>query len=113
MASTNNTRQSLPKRILSSVWFKTLVFAVVFVLLTTFMTGSAGTKINDKQLEFLEDAVRRSAVQCYALEGSFPNSLAYLEENYGLIIDHKNYAVYYEPVGGNLIPQIIVIPLNH
>jgi hypothetical protein len=75
-------------------------------------SGSLNGQVSDKQIDFLEDAVRRSAIQCYALEGAFPTSLNYLEENYGLIIDHKNYIVYYEQMGGNLIPQIRVVPVN-
>jgi hypothetical protein len=90
-----------------------LAFVVVFVLLATLVFGGMGGKVEEKQLEFLGNAVRRSAVQCYALEGRFPDNLSYLEDNYGLIIDHENYAVYYEPMGGNLIPQIRIIALEH
>ena len=104
---------SIFKRLWDSVAIKMVVFIVLFVVLAGMLTSGTGSRVADKQLEFLTDAIRRSAVQCYALEGRFPDNLAYLEENYGLIIDHKNFAVYYEPMGGNLIPQIKVIPLMH
>lgn len=112
MAYTNTKQPSLLRRILSSTWLKMLVFVVVFLLLSSWLTGGAGTKVEEKQLEFLTEAVQRSAVQCYALEGRYPDNLSYLEENYGLIIDHENYAVYYEPMGGNLLPQIKVLSLE-
>lgn len=104
---------SLIRRVVKSVWFKMAVFLVLFVLLASLFSAGAGDKVQEKQLEFLEEAVQRSAVQCYALEGRFPDNVSYLEENYGLIIDHENYAVYYESMGGNLLPQIRVIPLEH
>ena len=104
---------SLIRRILGSFWLKMGIFIALFLLVSTLATGGASDKIQTKQLEFLEDAVRRSAVQCFALEGHFPDSLSYLEEKYGLIIDRNNFAVYYESMGGNLLPQIRVIPLEH
>jgi hypothetical protein len=102
---------SLARRILGSVWLKMLVFVLLFLLLATLVTNGTGTRVQEKQVEFLTDAVRRSAVQCYALEGRFPDNLSYLEDNYSLIIDHDSYVVYYEPMGGNLIPQIRVMPV--
>ena len=103
---------SLMGRIIGSVWLKTALFVAVFLLLTTLMTSGTGSKVQEGHTDFLADAVRRAAVQCYALEGSFPNNLKYLEENYGLIIDYENYAVYYESMGDNLLPSIRVIPLT-
>lgn len=104
---------SLPKRILGSIWFKMAVFMVLFVLIASLFSAGAGGKVQEKQIEFLEQSVQRSAVQCYALEGRFPDHLNYLEENYGLIIDHDNYAVYYESMGGNLLPHVRVIALTY
>jgi len=88
------------------------VFILLFLVLLILVTGRADSKVQDRQLEFLQDAVRRAAVQSYALEGRYPDNLAHLEENYGLVIDRNNYAVYYEPMGDNLLPQIKVIPLS-
>jgi len=89
------------------------VFIVLFLVAITLVLGSTETKVQDRQTEFLADAVRRAAVQSYALEGRFPENIAYLEENYGLIIDHKRFAVYYESMGDNLLPQIRVIAFNN
>ena len=103
---------SLAKRLFGSVWAKMIVFIVLFLLISTFVMGGADTKVQNRQTDFLADAVRRAAVQSYALEGRFPDNLSYLEQNYGLIIDHNSFAVYYESMGDNLLPQIRVIPLN-
>jgi len=88
------------------------VFIALFLLIITLTMGGTSSEVKDRQVEFLADAVRRAAVQSYALEGRFPESLSYLEENYGRIIDHSRFAVYYETTGDNLLPQIRVIPLT-
>lgn len=62
-----------------------------------------------QEAQTLEASVRRSAVHCYALEGFYPDSLAYLEAHYGLHYDKERFIVSYETVGSNLIPDITVI----
>ena len=57
----------------------------------------------------LEDAVRRSAVACYAAEGIYPPDLEYLKEHYGVQVDEERYAVFYEVFASNLMPDITVL----
>ena len=57
----------------------------------------------------MEDAVRRSAVACYAAEGVYPPTLTYLEERYGLQIDTARYTVFYDVFAENLMPDITVL----
>ena len=57
----------------------------------------------------LEDAVRRAAVTCYASEGIYPPTLAYLEEHYGVQVDKSRYTVFYEAFAENLMPDITVV----
>jgi hypothetical protein len=54
-------------------------------------------------------AVLRSAAQCYSVEGAYPQSLDYLEDHYGLVINHKKYIVSYEPYSSNLMPEIRIL----
>ena len=111
--SINNEQTSWLRSLLSSVWFKMGIFIVLFLVVITLLLGLTENRVQSRQVEFLQDAVRRAAVQSYALEGRFPEDLNYLEENYGLIIDHKRFAVYYESMGDNLLPQIMVVPFNN
>jgi hypothetical protein len=102
-------------RLLGSRLLWTLVFAVVVSIALVWGTGGLSGTVTDKQAQFVADSVRRSAVQCYAIEGSFPPTIGaveYLKSNYGLAIDEERYAVYYESLGDNLIPQIRVIPIS-
>ena len=54
----------------------------------------------------------QGAVQCYALEGFYPEDLTYLKEHYGLTYDSEKYVVSYEVIGSNLMPDVSVISLD-
>ncbi|MDR1713656.1 MAG: hypothetical protein LBR39_05835 [Coriobacteriales bacterium] len=102
------------KRFLQSKLLRGLLMAAVVVAIFTAALGGLSNRVNTNQAAFVEASVRRSAVQCYALEGRYPPSLGgvqYLEENYGLTVDYSRYAVYYENMGSNLLPQIRVIEI--
>lgn len=71
--------------------------------------GRLAADLNEKGARALRAAVLEKAVQCYALEGAYPPSAAYLEENYGLQIDHSRYIVAYEAFAPNLLPDVAVL----
>lgn len=62
--------------------------------------------------ESLKEAVIKGAVQCYSVEGRYPESLSYLEKHYGLKYDKDEFVISYEIIGSNRMPQVTVIPLN-
>ena len=57
----------------------------------------------------VQEAVVTAAMQCAAIEGSFPSSVGYLEDNYGLAISHAKYRVFYEWLGDNVVPTVTVV----
>ena len=57
----------------------------------------------------IRPAVLRSAVECYCVEGAYPESLGYLEENYGLNVNHRDFIVTYEVFASNVAPDIRVL----
>ncbi|MGF7142979.1 hypothetical protein HNQ56_001401 [Anaerotaenia torta] len=61
-----------------------------------------------QELLLTEQAVRKAAIQCYAVEGIYPARLSYLEENYYLRIDSDHYYVSYNCVSSNFMPDIEV-----
>lgn len=84
-----------------------LIAAVALLFLTALeQLASGGRETGRKQLE---DAIRRCAVTCYAAEGFYPPSLAYLQQHYGLQIDESRYCVFYEVFAENLMPEITVV----
>lgn len=82
-----------------------LVLAVLFLA-----TKPLNRRISEESLSVLEQSIRRGAVQCYALEGAYPENLAYLEERYGVSYDRKRYYVDYTYLASNLMPDITVLP---
>ncbi len=85
------------------------VVAVVVVLCFFTALSNLESGQADEGRRQLEEALRRSAVACYAAEGIYPPDLTYLEERYGLQIDTDRYTVYYDVFASNLMPDITVL----
>jgi len=62
----------------------------------------------EEQLHIQKQAIEHSAVLCYALEGSYPPEITYLEDKYGLIVDRKKFIVGYKAFASNIKPEISV-----
>lgn len=88
--------------------FSLLLAAAV---LLCFLRGISQLEENHREegRQQLEQALRRAAVTCYALEGAYPPSVSYLEEHYGLQYDRKAYVVHYAVFASNLMPDITVL----
>jgi hypothetical protein len=85
-----------------------LIFVLMIVMLICGVNHIQATS-NEKQLENLENSIRCSTVQCYALEGRYPESIDYLKEHYGVTYDENKYFVDYVVQSSNLMPDITVI----
>ncbi len=83
------------------------VFALVFSLVL-FGLRDTGGAVDESGLREAEQAVRRAAVTCYALEGAYPESYDYLKNHYGVRINESRYAVHYSVFASNLMPDITV-----
>lgn len=89
-----------------------LLTVMIFLLMMGFLyygVSSIQRTSDDRQLENLQTSIRRSAVQCYALEGRYPESLDYLKKYYGISYDEKKYFVDYTAQSSNLMPDITVL----
>lgn len=91
------------KRFLVSVALVVLAFALAA------LAYSFAQDISREQgAAMLRDAVISSAMQCCAVEGSFPTSVEHLTQHYGLVINEDNYLVTYEWLGDNIAPSVAV-----
>ncbi|MDO5518957.1 MAG: hypothetical protein Q4G58_00555 [bacterium] len=97
-----NIRQMLKGLLLSSI---TLVVFIT-ILLKGFVYFDGVNQVQSKEL--LEQSVRKATVECYAVEGVYPSTLEYLEENYGIIYDKDKYGVEYGCWSSNIMPTIVV-----
>ena len=66
------------------------------------------TRQSARETEQLETAIRRACVTCYAVEGRYPKSLAYIVEHYGVTVDADAFVVRYDAYAENLMPDIHV-----
>ncbi len=70
--------------------------------------NDVSTDIAKQQLEVLESGLMRMTIQHYAIEGSYPESLDVLINEYGFTYDSETFVVHYENLGDNLLPQTSV-----
>lgn len=67
------------------------------------------SRIYRKQsIELLRQSVKKTAIECYSVEGFYPAQLSYLEEEYDLSYDHEKYFVFYDAFSSNIMPNIEV-----
>ena len=104
---TDSTRPHLLRRVFSSIAVTGCGIALLLA-----GTNSVLATSSKSQAESLKNAILRSAVHCYAVEGAYPPSLSYLEEHYGLSWNQEEYAVDYEIFSSNLPPTVTVIDLR-
>ena len=95
-------RRRFAKRIAIAVGVVVLAVAIAFALFTVMDQARAQAVVS------VRDSVVNAAKQCCSIEGSYPASLAYLERNYGLVINHDDYTVSYEWFADNIMPSVVV-----
>lgn len=97
--------------VLSGHLLSIVFFVVIFGLfLGGVANAEAGSQAESKKV--LEESIKKAVVSCYALEGAYPESIEYLEKNYGLTYDKDKYAIGYIAFASNILPDITVIELN-
>lgn len=94
-------------------WALPVLLLLICVPLVLFLpAGTLGARADQEALALAEESVRRAAVQCYALEGAYPQDLSHLEERYGVSVDADRFRVDYIYIASNLMPDITIIPLS-
>lgn len=92
---------------------KFISFLIVLALLcAAFIFGmyvSGGQEKMNESAESIKRTVEERALQCYVIEDAYPESLSYLEKNYGLAVNKKDFKVIYTPYAENMPPQVSVI----
>lgn len=86
-----------------------LAAATAVLLCFTFSLGQLEKGHAEEDMRQLEETLRRGCVACYAAEGSYPPSLEYLKEHYGIQVDEERYTVRYDAFAQNLMPDITVL----
>ena len=100
---------SVKKEKKSITTYAPILILVVVLLGFTLFANSMTVGNASCEKEILQNAIDRSITQCYALEGIYPDSLEYLEEEYGLTYNKEHFFVDYQYIGSNLRPDITII----
>ena len=90
--------------------FGTIAIFACLIILFNYGINNLTQANEEEALEAVRNAVTRAAIQFYALEGRFPPHLDYLEERFGLQLDHERFEIVYSAFGANVMPQILVTP---
>jgi hypothetical protein len=104
-------RPGLRKRIMESMNFSVFFFVIVITAFLFGISFIASTSSKD-QKDVLTDALNKDVIHCYAVEGYYPPSLAYIEDHYGLTYDKSRYLIDYVPVGDNIMPSVTIVEIN-
>ena len=86
-----------------------IVLCAIVLACGYFAFSGSGKDLDEETVTAIRDAIRRSALQCYVVEGVYPPDLAYLQDHYGLQVNTDNYYVVYEAFASNVPPTINVI----
>ena len=85
---------------------------VIAAVLLAIASEKIGGRQESESLKQLETTVRKAVMTCYATEGVYPPNVDYIEDHYGIQIDHDRYTVFYEIFGDNIMPQITVMEIT-
>lgn len=88
-----------------------LLFSAAIILMIIFGLRQADEASRAESIRILEDSIRRAVVVAYAVDGRYPESIQYIEENFGIHIDRNRFVVHYQVFASNIFPDIAVIEL--
>lgn len=95
------------RRILSAAIPAVIFILMIFWLVSGVLNASSAVEAN--ALDNVKTTIENGVTMCYAIEGAYPESIEYLTENYGVVIDSERYIVHYECFAANIRPTITVI----
>ena len=98
-----------------TAWLPLALSLALFVVMAVWMSGRVreAAEVSEREgLRQAEQAIRRAAVSCYALEGAYPATYAELKARSGVAVDEQNYKVFYEIFASNIMPEITVVKLG-
>ncbi len=102
------SRFSKLKNSISGVHLSVLIFIVLFFFFLKMISGISSDTLDREEVS-LKTALNRAIVSCYCIEGTYPPSLDYIKEHYGLIYDDETFFVDYTPIGSNIYPDVTIL----
>lgn len=93
------------------IFKKLLAAAVLFAVLGGFLYGISVSEASSRKEEVsrIQESIEKAALQCYAMHGIYPKSLDDLLDQYTLHLNQKEYRIFYDYNGGNIMPTVYVM----
>jgi len=88
-----------------------LVFTIAMLIMIVYGLNQTEISSRAEGIRILEESLFRAAVTCYAIEGRYPPSVAYIEQFYGVHVDRARFAIFYEAFSPNVMPEIVVFEM--
>ena len=85
---------------------------VCFLLAIVLLFGAVRELRQDgirRQRQALEEALSKSLLLCYSLDGRYPDTVEELLEKFPLIYDRERFVIDYRLQGGNILPDITIL----
>lgn len=87
------------------------LFAAVLIVFALLFSRARESQTKNSAGQ-LATAIRRAAITCYAIEGRYPESLQYIMDHYGVVIEYDNFIVQYDAFAENIMPVIRVLEIG-
>jgi hypothetical protein len=100
-----------PLAVLGEAFGALLFTLAVIAVVAVGLVQTAGAN-RAEGLRLLSESIHRAAIECYTLEGRYPDTVEYIERYYGVIIDRSRYIVHYSVFAPNILPEIAVFDLR-
>lgn len=84
-----------------------VLFSAIAGLLTAGL-NIASRQSAEEEKRLAELSVRRAVVSCYAIEGRYPESYAYIRDHYGVRVNEDKFYVDYRIFASNIMPDISI-----
>ena len=99
------------KKLISGPVFGVLLFVCCFVFFVIAI-ANVSDEVDENEIKTLESAIDKAVITCYAIEGAYPENIEYIEDNYGVVLDHEKFFVVYNILGPNVRPDVMVAPIG-
>jgi hypothetical protein len=90
-----------------------LGFLVIILVLFNMGINYLVQANEQEALESARNAILRSTIHFYAVEGFYPPNIDVLVERYGLLLDDERFIFHYNAFASNIMPNIVVLPRDY
>lgn len=98
------------KKLISGSAFGVVLFIACFMFFIVSISN-VSDEVDENEIKTLKNTIDKAVITCYAIEGVYPENLQYIEDNYGVVVDHEKFFVVYNLLGPNVKPDVIVTPI--